>query len=280
MKKKHSVQVIAITGGKGGTGKSTLAINLSIALATLGQRVALLDGNLELPCIDTLLNIRPQRTLSNLIEGNCTLTEILHTGPRGINLILGSPYSKTMHGLLTAHHVGIINAFNEIQTEVDVLVVDTASGANDSVLNFTHAAHEVLVVICNEPASILNAHALIYTLNNQYKIRKFRVISNRTYSPMEGRDAFSKLLALTSCNVDLSLMYVGNLPEDLAVRYAAHKRRAVYEISPRSKFSRELEAIAKKISRWPLHTTPRGHIEFFMDSLIMAPSGHGIKTPG
>ncbi|MEE8876533.1 MinD/ParA family protein [Pseudomonas helleri] len=101
MKKKHSVQVIAITGGKGGTGKSTLAINLSIALATLGQRVALLDGNLELPCIDTLLNIRPQRTLSNLIEGNCTLPEILHTGPRGINLILGTPYSKTMHGLLT-----------------------------------------------------------------------------------------------------------------------------------------------------------------------------------
>ena len=205
MKKKHSVQVLAITGGKGGTGKSTLAINLSIALATLGQRVVLLDGNLELPCIDTLLNIRPPRTLSNLIEGNCTLTELLHTGPRGINLILGTPYSKTMHGLLTAHHVGIINSFNEIQTEVDVLVVDTASGANDSVLNFTRAAHEVLVVICNEPASILNAHALIYTLNNQYKIRKFRVISNRTYSPVEGRDAFSKLLALTSCNVDLSL---------------------------------------------------------------------------
>ena len=278
MTNKHCVQVIAITGGKGGTGKSTLAINLSVALAMSGQRVVLLDGNLELPCIDTLLNIRPQRTLADLLEGKCSLKELLHPGPRGINLILGDPFSSASLNLQTAHHAGIINSFNEIQRDLDVLIVDTASGANSSVLNFTRAAHEVVMVLCNEPASILNTYALIRTLNNHYNIRRFRVISNRTYSPMEGLDAFNKLLALTANSAEVSLMYVGNLPEDLAVRYASHKRRAAYDFSPRSKFSRELEAIACKVSKWPLPTAPRGHIEFFTDSLIMAPQHHGTKT--
>jgi len=280
MKTKHSVQVIAITGGKGGTGKSTLAINLSLALAALGQRVALLDGNLELPCIDVLLNIKPTKTLTDLIEGSCSLKDILYNGPSGVSLILGAAHSKTMNSLNTAHYYGIINAFNDLHSEIDTLIVDTASGAHHDALNFVNAAHEVIMVICNEPASILNAHALIYKLSEHYNIKKFRVIVNRTYSALHGQDIFNKLLTLTANSSEISLLYAGHLPEDIAVRNATLKRRAVYELSPRSKYSRELEVIAKKISTWPLLTTPRGHIEFFMDSLIMAPHHQGTQVPG
>ncbi|MFP3514805.1 P-loop NTPase [Pseudomonas sp. SIMBA_077] len=280
MKTKHSVQVIAVTGGKGGTGKSTFAINVSLALATLGQRVALLDGNLELPCIDALLNIKPTKTLSDLIEGNCSLKDILYTGPGGVSLLLGAAYSTTTKSLSTAHYCGIINAFNNLHNDIDALIVDTASGAHHCALNFISAAHEVVMVICNEPASILNAHALISKLSDDYNIKKFRVIVNRAYSDQHGQGTFNTLLALTANSSDLSLLYAGHLPEDIAVRNATQQRRAVYELSPRSKYSRELDVIAKKINTWPLLTTPRGHIEFFMDSLIMAAHHQGTQITG
>ena len=79
-----SVQVIAVTGGKGGVGKTTVAVNLSLALAKLGRRVVLLDGDLGLANIDVLLGLSRQYTLADLIEGRCELSDVLVRGPGGV----------------------------------------------------------------------------------------------------------------------------------------------------------------------------------------------------
>ena len=170
MSSAHSVQVIAVTGGKGGVGKSNVSINMSVCLATMGRRVALLDADLGLANIDVLLGLRPERNLEDVLSGECSLNDIMLTGPGGIRIIPASSGIQRMTMLGSMEHAGLIHAFSEISEQIDVLVIDTAAGISDSVISFVRASQEVLVVVCDEPSSITDAYALIKLLNKDYGV--------------------------------------------------------------------------------------------------------------
>ncbi|MHC8358496.1 MinD/ParA family protein [Pseudomonas sp. LB3P81] len=264
----HSVQVIAVTGGKGGVGKTTVALNLSLALAELGRRVILLDGDLGLANIDDLLGLSPQYTLADLIEGRCELSDVLMQGPGGVRIVPAASGIQSMVHLSPAQHAGLIHAFSEIDNSLDVLVIDTASGIGSSVVSLVRAAHEVLLVVCDEPTSISDAYALIKLLNRDYGMDRFRVLVNMAQSPQEGRASFAKLTKLTDHFLHVALRYVGAVPYDECVRRAVQKQRAVYEHFPRSKCAQAFLAIARKVDAWPLPSSPRGHVEFFVEQRV------------
>ncbi|VVO90176.1 Flagellum site-determining protein YlxH [Pseudomonas fluorescens] len=264
----HAVQVIAVTGGKGGVGKTTVAVNLSLALAELGRRVVLLDGNLGLANIDALLGLAPQYTLADLIEGRCELSDVLVRGPGGVRIVPAASGIRSMVHLSPAQHAGLIQAFSEIGDSVDVLVIDTAAGIGASVVSFVRAAQEVLLVVCDEPTSITDAYALIKLLNRDYGMNHFRVLANMAQSPQEGRNLFAKLTKVTERFLDVTLQYVGAVPYDEIVRKAVQNQRAIYENFPRSKSAQAFQAIALKVDAWPLPGDPRGHVEFFLEQRI------------
>jgi flagellar biosynthesis protein FlhG len=264
----RSVQVIAVTGGKGGVGKTTVAVNLSLALAKLGKRVVLLDGDLGLGNIDVLLGLSVQYTLADIIEGRCELSDVLVRGPGGVRIVPAASGIQCMAHLSAAQHAGLIQAFSEIGDNLDVLVIDTAAGIGASVVSLVRAAHEVLLVVCDEPASIIDAYALIKLLNRDYGMDRFRVLVNQTQSPQEGRTLFAKLTKITDHFLDVSLRYVAAVPYDEFARRAVQKQRAVYEEFPRSKSARAFQNIALKVLTWPLVTTPSGHMEFFVERLV------------
>ena len=260
--------VIAIASGKGGTGKSTLSINSSMALADLGRRVAVLDANLELPSIATLMNVSPSYTITDLIEGSRSIREVIYNGPQGINFILGSSLSKPMRKLSTAHHFGIVNAFDAISKELDILIVDTAPGINSSTLNFIRASQEVLIVTTSEPAAIASANSLIHTLHRNYSLQKYRILINRVFDIYEGPKAFETMQILNINNNEIFLTYAGHIREHKSARVAASKGKAIYKMFPKSEFSQDMKTLSQTIDTWPIRETPRGHIEFFMDELI------------
>lgn len=264
----RSVQVIAVTGGKGGVGKTTVAVNLSLALAKLGRQVVLLDGDLGLANIDVLLGLSPQYTLVDVIEGRCELSDVLLHGPGGIRIVPAASGIQSMAHLSAAQHAGLIQAFSEIGDSLDVLVIDTAAGIGSSVINFVRAAHEVLLVVCDEPSSIADAYALIKLLNRDYAMDRFRVLVNMAQSPNEGRALFAKLSKVTDRFLNVTLRYVGAVPYDECARRAVQKQRALYEHFPRSKGAQAFEEIALKVDAWPLLASPRGHLEFFVDRLV------------
>jgi flagellar biosynthesis protein FlhG len=264
----RSVQVIAVTGGKGGVGKTTVAVNLSLALAKLGRRVVLLDGDLGLANIDVLLGLSRQHTLADLIEGRCELSDVLVRGPGGVRIVPAASGIQSMVHLSPAQHAGLIQAFSEIGDSLDVLVIDTAAGIGASVVSLVRAAHEVLLVVCDEPTSITDAYALIKLLNRDYGTDRFRVLVNMAQSPQEGRALFAKLTKITDHFLDVSLQYVGAVPYDECARRAVQKQRAVYEHFPHSKCAQAFQDIALKVDTWPLLTVPRGHMEFFVERLV------------
>ena len=268
MDTEHAVQVIAIASGKGGVGKTTVAVNLSLALAELGRRVVLLDSNLEFPNVDVQLGLVPRYTLVDLIEGRCELSDTLMDGPGGVRVVASGSGVPSMVRLSRAQHSGLIQAFSEIADSLDVLVIDTATGIGEPVVSFICAAHEVLVIVCDEPASISGAYALIKVLNHEHGMKRFRVLANMEINPLEGHNLFAKLNKLTDHFLDVFLEYAGAIPYDEYVRHAAQTRRAVYERHPRSKCSKAFQEVALKADAWPLLGGPRGHVEFFVERLV------------
>jgi flagellar biosynthesis protein FlhG len=272
MSSTHPVQVIAVTGGKGGVGKSNVSINLGVCLATMGRRVALLDADLGLANIDVLLGLRPTQNLENVLSGECTLEDILLTGPAGIQIIPASSGTQRMTTLGALEHAGLIHAFSELSESLDVLIVDTAAGISDSVISFVRAAQEILVVVCDEPSSITDAYALIKILNKDYGVDRFRVVANMTRTAQEGRNLYNKLTQVADRFLDVTLQYVGSIPFDESVRKAVQRQKSVVELSPRSKAAVAYKQLAEKVDMWPLPSTPRGHLEFFVENLVQSES--------
>lgn len=268
MSSTHPVQVIAVTGGKGGVGKTSVSINLSVSLAQMGRRVALLDADLGLANIDVLLGLSAKRNLENVLAGECDLLDILLTGPAGIRIIPASSGTQRMAQLGAMEHAGLIHAFSEISEQIDVLIIDTAAGISDSVVSFVRAAQEVLVVVCDEPGSITDAYALIKLLNRDYGMNRFRVLANMTRTAQEGQLLFNKLTGVTERFLDATLQYVGSIPFDDSLRKAIQRQRAVVDMTPRSKVALAFQALAEKVDKWPLPSSPRGHLEFFVERLV------------
>lgn len=264
----HPVQVIAVTGGKGGVGKTNVSVNLSLALAELGRRVVLMDADLGLANIDVQLGLRPKATLADVLAGNCNLREVMITGPGGIRIVPAASGAAEMVNLGPREHAGLIQAFSDIGDEMDVLIVDTAAGIGDSVVSFVRAAQEVIVVVCDEPTSITDAYALIKLLNRDHGVTRFRVLANMVHTPQEGHNVFNKLLQVTDRFLEVALQYVGAVPYDESIRKAAQRQRGVYEAFPRSKASLAIRGIARKVDAWPLPSSPRGHLEFFVERLV------------
>jgi len=274
MAQPNPVRVIAITSGKGGVGKTNVSVNLAVALSDAGKRVMLLDADLGLANVDVLLGLKPDSNLSHVIDGKRTLEEVIVKGPSDILVVPAASGVKRLAELSVMENAGLIRAFSELNHDVDTLIIDTAAGINESVTSFSRAAQEVVVVVCDEPASITDAYALIKVLNTEYGIQHFRVLANQAHSAQEGRELFNKISRVTDRYLDVTLEFMGVVPYDDYLRKAVRKQRAVVQAFPRSRSATAFKNLAQKTDKWPVPSAAGGHLEFFVERLIQSHNAH------
>jgi len=262
------VRVIAITSGKGGAGKTNLSVNIGIALAQTGQRVAILDADMGLANVDILIGVYPKFNLSHVLSGEKTLADIMMEGPSGIRIIPGASGIQKMAELSSTEQAAMIRAFSEIDQELDVLIVDTAAGISASVVNFARACQEIIVVVCDEPTSLTDAYAFIKLLNRDYKLTDFHVVANMVKTVEQGQALFQKLIKVTDHYLDVTLRFVGSVPYDENLRKSVQKQSPVVAAFPNTKATLAIKDIAAKINRWPLKTGAGSFIEFFVERMI------------
>ena len=174
-----TVQTIAVTGGKGGTGKTTVAVNLATALSQAGRKVLLLDGDLGVANVDVLLGLTPSCTLEQVLSGQRSLEEVILKTRAGVAVVPAASGVARMARLPLTEHAAIVRAFSTLPGEYDTLIVDTAPGISESVLTFAGSAQHQLFVLRNEPASLTDAYALIKVLSREHRVRHFRVLVNQ-----------------------------------------------------------------------------------------------------
>ncbi len=273
------VRVIAVTGGKGGVGKTSVAINLATALTTLGRRVVLLDGDLGLANADVLLGLSPPYTLAHVLAGERTLDEVMVQAPQGFHLLPGASGAAELAQLGAAEHLGLVRAFSSLATRLDALIVDTAAGLAQSVLQFSQAAQHVLVVVCDEPASLTDAYALIKVLRRNHDVRRFWVLVNQVRSPGSGTQLFERFSMVTSRFLDVALEYAGEVPHDECLRRSVREQAPVIEQYPGSPAAVAFKKLAARADTWPVPSGPRGNIEFFVERLVRRNAARPVAVP-
>jgi flagellar biosynthesis protein FlhG len=252
----RQIKVIAVTGGKGGVGKTNITLNTAIAIAKQGKRVLVLDADLGLANVDVLLGLRVERNISHVLAGECTLDEILVTGPHGIKIAPASSGTQSM------------TAFTDMRTPIDVMMVDTAAGISDMVLSFSRAAQDIMVVVCDEPTSLTDAYALIKVLNREHGVFKFKIVANMVRDVREGQELFQKLSMVASRFLDVALELIGTIPFDENIRKSVRKQCAIVDAYPASPAAIAINNIAQQAMDWPIPTQPGGHLEFFIEQLV------------
>lgn len=270
----NAARVIAIASGKGGVGKTNISVNLAMAMSELNYRVTLMDADLGLANVDVLLGLHPLRNLSHVIKGECGLEDILVNGPGDIHIIPAASGIKMMNDLSLTQHAALVHAFDELVDMTDFLVIDTCAGLADSVMSFCSAAQEVIVVVCNEPASIADAYALIKVLNREHEVTRFHVLVNMVQDAGEGRQLFSRLVKVTEQFLDVVLDFMGVIPRDQHVIKALQRQRPLLSSYPSSPAALAFKELAKVADKWPKTSQANGRLEFFMDSMVRSESAN------
>jgi flagellar biosynthesis protein FlhG len=224
--KAHSARVIAVTSGKGGVGKTTMSINLSLTLARMGHRVCLIDVDLGTANVEFLLNLKAPYNIAHLLAGEREMSEILIEGPEGLLILPGSSGLEKLANLSEWQFTRLVNSFNLLDQKCDIVILDTGAGISANVTNFLMAADEILLITTPDPHAVLDAYALIKTISRLRDKLNIKLVVNRVEKP--GDEARVKLNLLNTCQAHLNqpLEYLGPIPESKAVS------RSIREMTP------------------------------------------------
>ncbi len=245
---RRVARVITVTSGKGGVGKSSISVNLAIALSRLGKRVIVLDADFGLANIEVMLGIRPQYNLADLMFRGKSLSDIVTQGPENIGFISGGSGIQELTNLTKDQIVYLIQKLVELDELADIILVDTGAGISDSVLEFVAASSEVLLVATPEPTSITDAYALLKTLNRKTDVSlqdtAIMMIANRIDTYDDGKELYDKLSLVVSKFLNLKLEYLGAVPQDTSVSKAVMRQKPALMLYPNSQFSRSIATFA------------------------------------
>jgi flagellar biosynthesis protein FlhG len=241
-------RVVAIASGKGGVGKTCIAVNVAVALSRLGLRVGVLDGDFALGNVDVTLGLTPIVHLGHLLDGERTLSEIRLEGPSGVAVIPAGSGIPKLTALTSVQRGRLKAAVDELAGTLDFLLVDTASGLSDNVIETVLIADRALLVTTLEPSAVVDAYAMAKVLSNVAPALDVSIVVNAVHNGEEASLAFRQLDIAATRFLSRPLNYFGFVAEDASVREAVLMQRAVVEQAPQSPASRGYRAVAAKLA--------------------------------
>ncbi|ACX53105.1 Cobyrinic acid ac-diamide synthase [Ammonifex degensii KC4] len=254
-------RVLAITSGKGGVGKTSLAVNLGILLAQRGKRVVLFDADLGLANAEVLLGVTPACTLYDYLYRGKRVEELINTGPGGLKFISGGSGIEELAQLDARGRARLLALLPYLQEQTDFLLVDTGAGIAEGVLSFVAAAEEVLLVLTPEPTSLTDAYALLKVLHRREIHPRVFLVVNRAGGAKEAEQTSLRLRAVCRHFLGWEPGYLGFLPEDRGMVQAAKEQRPLVLRFPFSPIVRQLEKIADELEG--RKTSGKGVEQFF-----------------
>lgn len=245
----HAARVMAITSGKGGVGKSNVAVNLAARLARMGRRVALLDGDMGTANADVLCNVTPKANLAHVIAGRKNLADVMLECPGGFYLVPGASGLAQMANLSEFERARVVSLFRELESEHDLLIIDTGAGIGPSVMSFLMAADEILVVTTPEPTAITDAYALIKALSRQRDSMPVSLLVNQARDREEAHRVYERVAAVCRRFLGLAISEAGYVMSDPRVGTAVRRRVPFVLDAPDAPASICLKQLAHKVDR-------------------------------
>ena len=244
----NGLRVIAIAGGKGGVGKTQLAVNLAVSLAQLDERVLLIDGDVGLANADLLLDVAPEAGLGDVVRGLVPIEEALVETPHGPTLLAGRGFdARPGEALEQREALALLGAFDAIGERFDMVVIDTPAGLGPNALFFAGAADEVLLVTTPEPTALADTYATARALLLRSSRTRIGLVVNQALSADIARAVHQRLDDLVARFLGARLELVGWVPFDPMVHDAVMRRAPVVRARPSSPAARQLAALAARL---------------------------------
>lgn len=226
--------VFVVTSGKGGVGKTSLSVNMCTELARRGKRVIIVDADLGLANAHILMGVKPERTLTDYLEGKAQLPDCIADGQNGLKLISGGQGMAEMANLDEHGRKRIVDAIMDLRSYCDLILVDTGAGVSSAVTDFVQMADHTLVITNANFAAIANAYGIIKVMVSNGYEKPMHLVVNRARSTEEAKQVFMKLKGCTKKFLDSDLGFLGLVPEDIQVQNSVQKRTPFSEAAPDS----------------------------------------------
>jgi flagellar biosynthesis protein FlhG len=246
--RSQQATVIAVTSGKGGVGKTNLAINLAAGLSRLSHRVALIDGDFALGSVDVMLGLAPEMHIGHLLAGERTFDEILLDGPCGVRVLPAGSGVQSLASLTIEQRDRLRAALAAARANHDFLVVDTAPGLTDQVVDLLTIAQHVLLITSLDPTAMVDAYAVAKVLWKAAPAAEISLVANDVRDGAEGRLAFRQIDRAATRFLGHQLNYLGHVPSDPAVRESVAQQRAFVDFVPQAPASRSLRLLANRVA--------------------------------
>lgn len=216
---QNKTEVIAVSSGKGGVGKTTLTVNMGIAMARQGKSVCLFDADTNLANINILLRETPLYTLQHVLDGEKTIAEIV-VRSHGISLVPGASGITDFNSLDQRAQLRLLRALSELEHQYDVILVDTSAGIHDNVLDFIQAAQQMIVVVTPEPTSLTDSFSLLRMLRKRQYRKRINVVVNQAESELGARQVFKRFSGAVAKYIGYHPAYLGYVSRDPLVSSA------------------------------------------------------------
>ncbi len=248
--KSHKTRIIAITSGKGGVGKTNIAVNMAIAYAQIGKRVILIDGDMGMANVNVLLNIVPRYNLMQVINHQKKMSEIILDTEFGIKFIAGANGFSKIANLSVEELEYFTKEFASLGN-ADIIIIDTGAGIANNVLQFVAAADEIYVVTTPEPTAFTVAYGIIKIISTELVNREvnIRLLVNRVHSADEGKRISERIITIVAQFLNYKVDYIGFVYDDSVVQTAVIRQKPFMVVNPTSRPAICLKHIVSRIEK-------------------------------
>ncbi|NLL12381.1 MAG: MinD/ParA family protein [Fibrobacter sp.] len=238
---------IAVTSGKGGVGKTNIALSLAVSLASLKKKVLLLDADLGLANVHILLGLAPRYNLSHFFDQSCTLEQVIIKGVGGVDILPGASGLEELANLDLGHLELLQHHFYNLEEQYDFMIIDTGAGIGANVIRFASRADQVVLVMSPEPTSLADAYAMVKVLYEK-GARRIQTLVNMAVSERDGVETFDRLNALVVKFLKMPLELLGILLFNKEIPKSVRRQRLMVLDKTGDGFCVRIAAAARKLN--------------------------------
>ena len=247
MGKKQDIRVVTVASGKGGVGKSSISVNLAVALSRLGIRVLVVDADFGLANVDVMLGVTSKYNVSHFLSGEKTLPEIIQLGHEGVRFISGGSGVNELLNMGEEQLTGLLGGLVRLDAPIDFILIDNGAGIHENILQMIFASSETIIVTTPEPTSILDAYALIKTIVKRDGSHPLHVLINKCENKTEAQRVQGGFIEVVGRHLGKNINPLGLIMYDADVSQSIKRQIPITVSAPGCPTSKEIGQIAKAL---------------------------------